>query len=763
MNTISERPQYSREELLELANGTIVPLGMDQEELMEALERVEQVVTDLDGTLLPAGSTDVPAEMLEALRHLHAANIPVYCLTGKPWSEVQQLCDALPADIPVTFLLEKGAFMYKHGDEELQLPTAFLSNDDDKEVAQKFRENIFFESVASHALDRGISLRRAGDGGHKVVVSIDIFEAGTDEKISRGERLSTVIDILQSNLPTGWVLNNLGNGNIEMHPAGIEKGNAVRAILDTQPQPMLRIGDSGNDVSLLQTKREEDVAGAVVCEHTPDALLDAADMGVVGEAQGNRVLELLARLHTPKNVVMLSNTAPADRLPDGTVKQHVGGANIALTRLFDQREHRQSTWIVPSADGDTFGLPYLQSVVVDSKAREQHKAVSSAIWAAMHPHAFPEPITIHEDDLRGYESVNAALAEQAGTSDIHTMEWVHDFQLLSVGRMLKQNNPTCSPQLFWHIPFPTLEELRERLPDAHIRTILTWMNAYATIGFHTNAYARNYEAVSGAFDIRPARTFTQSIGIDTKHVANVSQATGMPAFSFDRDDLNATLADVRLKKRLYMAPLERANDPIKAADIRLEAIRSIAQHHRAVLDDVLIGEMATQSRKGEPRFDELHQRRIALVDEINQLVGREVIRLIPAVPYEDGIALQALSRGTAFTSHDEGFGMAAMESVVASLALPEEQRAQKRFVVSPRLGYAMSLEDAGFHGALPVFPEKITAQTIRPQLEQLFTGELAAPDWQKLAKHAKQTTLHNWSRRNIQECVRSTALPLMER
>jgi trehalose 6-phosphate synthase/phosphatase len=69
--------------------------------------------------------------------------------------------------------------------------------------------------------------------------------------------------------------------------------------------------------------------------------------------------------------------------------------------------------------------------------------------------------------------------------------WVHDYQLMLLPRLIREQWPEIPIGFFLHIPFPSFEVFR-LLPAAWRREIIEGLLGAGLIGFHTHDYCRHF-------------------------------------------------------------------------------------------------------------------------------------------------------------------------------------------------------------------------------------------------------------------------------
>ncbi len=91
---------------------------------------------------------------------------------------------------------------------------------------------------------------------------------------------------------------------------------------------------------------------------------------------------------------------------------------------------------------------------------------------------------------KGYQEVNKIFCHEAARyTDTNTLVWIHDYQLMLLPELLRNERPKASIGFFLHIPFPSFETFR-LLPQR--AAILRGLLGADLIGFHTYSYTRHF-------------------------------------------------------------------------------------------------------------------------------------------------------------------------------------------------------------------------------------------------------------------------------
>lgn len=113
---------------------------------------------------------------------------------------------------------------------------------------------------------------------------------------------------------------------------------------------------------------------------------------------------------------------------------------------------------------------------------------NEAIWPLFH--YFSDRVHYHERQWEAYRRVNLRFFEevQAHIEPGDTV-WVHDYHLMLLPHLIKENFPDISIGFFLHIPFPSYEIFR-LLPWR--KEIMEGLSGSDLIGFHTYDYVRHF-------------------------------------------------------------------------------------------------------------------------------------------------------------------------------------------------------------------------------------------------------------------------------
>src|SRR5690606_35116238 len=110
------------------------------------------------------------------------------------------------------------------------------------------------------------------------------------------------------------------------------------------------------------------------------------------------------------------------------------------------------------------------------------------IWPLFH--YFPDSISVKPDDFAGYEEVNRRFCEKIlSVAERDDWVWIHDYHLMLLPAMLREERPDLRIAYFHHIPFPSSEVFR--IIPAREKLLQGLLGA-DLVGFHTLSYVRHF-------------------------------------------------------------------------------------------------------------------------------------------------------------------------------------------------------------------------------------------------------------------------------
>jgi trehalose 6-phosphate synthase/phosphatase len=115
---------------------------------------------------------------------------------------------------------------------------------------------------------------------------------------------------------------------------------------------------------------------------------------------------------------------------------------------------------------------------------------NATIWPLFH--YFPSFVEYDEETFNSYEQVNRIFANHViADHNINDQIWIHDYQLMLVPGMVREQLPDATIGFFLHIPFPSFEVFR-LLHKTWKHKIISGLLGADLIGFHTHEYVQHF-------------------------------------------------------------------------------------------------------------------------------------------------------------------------------------------------------------------------------------------------------------------------------
>lgn len=112
------------------------------------------------------------------------------------------------------------------------------------------------------------------------------------------------------------------------------------------------------------------------------------------------------------------------------------------------------------------------------------------VWPLFH--YFPSMAVFGKDYFESYRRANQLFfRELKKTIRPGDFIWIHDYQLLLLPGMVREEFPDAAIAFFLHIPFPSYEVFRI-MPDSYQAQLLKGLLGADLIGFHTHDYAQHF-------------------------------------------------------------------------------------------------------------------------------------------------------------------------------------------------------------------------------------------------------------------------------
>lgn len=407
-------------------------------------------------------------------------------------------------------------------------------------------------------------------------------------------------------------------------------------------------------------------------------------------------------------VIIVSNRLPVSvKKENGTLtfSPSVGGL---ATGLASYVKNRKNTWIGwPGIASDELTEKDKQ-VIVGELAKHNCSPVfltkrqiddfyngysNAVLWPLFHELPFEDKDREQHDRWwRAYRTVNKLFAEAVmNVAQASSRIWVHDYQLLLLPKMLRDEDIAGNIGFFLHIPFPK-EEKFIKLQEH--KKLLAGVLGADLIGFHTKSYVQNFletcqssarAQVENNHVRLPERDvqigdFPMGIDYDKYAAANESHTVKAAVKRYRK----------RYKGKKVIAAVDRM-DPSKGLVGRLKAYRKLLAEAPELHGKVVFSMIAAPSRTEIAVYKRLSNQLDKLVAEINGTYGSKkwqpVDYINTAQPFEEVAALFSVADVAFIAPLRDGMNLAAKEYVASS-------HKSGVLVLSETAGAAEELRDA---------------------------------------------------------------------
>ena len=230
-------------------------------------------------------------------------------------------------------------------------------------------------------------------------------------------------------------------------------------------------------------------------------------------------------------ISMPRRTAPPGGLAVGIIGalQHTGGLWFGWSG---------ETSDEPSAEPEVVVRGNVRFGTIDLKPAEFDAYYSGYCNGSLWPlfHYFPDRFTHEQRHYEAYQSVNAQFARQlAKLLRPDDAVWIHDYQLIPLGRYLRELRYQGPIGFFLHIPFPHIQVLR-LLPN--YAELVRDLCQYDLVGFQTDDDLRSFlscvdypdsraDTENGVIEVggRTVRLGVYPIGVEVDAIAGEAAAT----------------------------------------------------------------------------------------------------------------------------------------------------------------------------------------------------------------------------------------------
>jgi len=295
---------------------------------------------------------------------------------------------------------------------------------------------------------------------------------------------------------------------------------------------------------------------------------------------------------------------------------------------------------------------------------------NKTIWPLFH--YFQTYTNYDEDDWPHYVNVNRsfcrALMDLIQPDDIL---WIHDYHLMLLPAMLREQSPDITIGYFLHIPFPNFEIFR-MLPREWRREILKGLLGADLIGFHTNDYKQDFlkcvlrilghDANMGEMiiDNRVVKAEAFPMGIDYQKFCEKSNSASIQR---KKDELGRQFGKAKI-----ILSIDRL-DYTKGIVNRLEAFQTFLEAYPSWRGSVVLMLIVVPSRIDIEQYEIMKNQIEALVGKINGKFGSPdwtpIIYMYRALTFPALVATYLAAHIALITPLRDGMNLIAKEYVAS--------------------------------------------------------------------------------------------------
>jgi trehalose 6-phosphate synthase/phosphatase len=295
---------------------------------------------------------------------------------------------------------------------------------------------------------------------------------------------------------------------------------------------------------------------------------------------------------------------------------------------------------------------------------------NKTIWPLFH--YFPAYTNYDDDQWEHYIEVNRSfcrtLLEILGPDD--TL-WIHDYHLMLLPAMIREQWPSATIGFFLHIPFPNYEIFR-LLPRKWRKRILEGLLGADLIGFHTNDYRQDFlrcvlrvlghgadigEIIVGSRVVK-AETFPMGIDFEKYHGGACNEKIRL-----EKEEIQDELRDAKL-----VLSIDRL-DYSKGIVNRLEGFQMFLEAWPQWRGKVVLLLIVVPSRIDVEHYELMKNEIERLVGMINGRFGSPswtpIIYMFKALTFAPLVAMYSASHVALVTPLRDGMNLIAKEYVAA--------------------------------------------------------------------------------------------------
>ena len=242
---------------------------------------------------------------------------------------------------------------------------------------------------------------------------------------------------------------------------------------------------------------------------------------------------------------------------------------------------------------------------------------NDTLWPLLH--GFPTRVVFAPDSWVAYRDANQRFADAVvSRAQKGDLIWAHDYQLMLVPQMVREQSPDSRIGFFLHIPFPSSEVFRI-LPERE--ELLRGLLGADALAFQTHGHLHNFRR--SLLQVLGLESQMDSVQIDGRTVHLSALPIGIQSDEWEallRDDRKVAKRRAELNARHHgrklMISVDRL-DYTKGIPERLRTFRRFLRSSPSWRGKVTLVQVAVPSRERVPAYAELRSEVSELVGEVN--------------------------------------------------------------------------------------------------------------------------------------------------
>ncbi|EGV62620.1 Trehalose-6-P synthase/phosphatase complex synthase subunit [Yamadazyma tenuis] len=373
---------------------------------------------------------------------------------------------------------------------------------------------------------------------------------------------------------------------------------------------------------------------------------------------------------------------------------------------------------------------------------------NSILWPLFHYH--PGEMSFDENAWAAYIEANRLFAKTVASQvDHNDMVWVHDYHLMLLPQMLREEIGNTKRNVkigfFLHTPFPS-SEIYRILPVR--KEILEGVLSCDLIGFHTYDYARHF--------LSSVSRIVSNVSTLPNGIEYQGRSIGIGAFpiGIDVDKFLQGLQKDSVVKRIeqlkqkfdgvkVIVGVDRL-DYIKGVPQKLHAFEIFLDEHPEWIGKVVLVQVAVPSRGDVEEYQSLRATVNELVGRINGKFG--TVEFVPihfmhkSIPFDELISLYRVSDVCLVSSTRDGMNLVSYEYIAC------QKENNGVLILSEFAGAAQSL-----NGALIINPWNTEELSVAIHESLTIPPEKRAFNFNKLFEYISKYTSAYWGESFVKE------------